>query len=101
MDIVINAKIDMIEEGIQKYLDNVHELCHQTDFKNLPDPLKLTKEPTVPYTMQLFIVRSDVLREFHIVKQINLEDQVGCKFMSVFLEGCVSDDELWWPNPQW
>lgn len=39
--------------------DKVHELCSNGNFKGLQDPLSLKKEPAIPYTMQLFIMREN------------------------------------------
>ena len=33
--------------------ENVHKLCSQGNYKELPPPFRLKEEPTVPYSMQI------------------------------------------------
>ncbi|CAE8596347.1 unnamed protein product [Polarella glacialis] len=52
-------------------LDKVHQQVSQGRYSDLPEPLRLKKEPIVPYTMQLFVLPA-ADGKYNVVKHINL-----------------------------
>ena len=51
-DIILNVPLD----ASASFWDNtVYNLCAQGKYRDLPEALRLTSEPNVPYSMQIFI----------------------------------------------
>ena len=71
-DCVLNQKYDISEEDMAQFLDNIYDTCCAGHFKDLPEPLRLKKEPSVPYTPQIFMVPTDEEKTYHIFKHVNL-----------------------------
>ena len=90
-DVILNVPLD----ASASFWDNtVYNLCAQGKDRDLPEALRLTSEPTVPYSMQIFMLPStnppdDQQSYFHVFKHIYMHrNKLSCKECMDLCQGC-------------
>ena len=90
-DIILNVPLD----ASASFWDNtVYNLCAQGKYRDLPEALRLTSEPNVPYSMQIFMLPSsnppdDQQSYFHIFKHIYMHrNKLTSKECVDLCQGC-------------
>ena len=93
-DIILNVPLD----ASASFWDNtVYNLCAQGKYRDLPEALRLTSEPNVPYSMQIFMLPSsnppdDQQSYFHIFKHIYMHrNKLTAKSVWTYVKDVLCD----------